>query len=144
MTTRKPSVCSSTSFGVEKCFVFFKNWQRTRPANARICMSLQVVACRFSKQDFKLKIGIKAITMFIFAIVFFLGCIKEGNKKRREEKRVPALSYSESRAAWRQHQRRLCSRRSAGNYDNNVFPRRLLSDFVSEHLPLLKSPPDNI
>lgn len=50
----------------------------------------------------------------------------------------------EERAARRQHQHRFCSHRSAGNYDNNVFPRQLLSDLVSEHLPFLKSPPDNI
>lgn len=50
----------------------------------------------------------------------------------------------EERAARRQHQHPFCSHRSAGNYDNNVFPRRLLSDLVSDHLPFLKSPPDNI
>lgn len=50
----------------------------------------------------------------------------------------------EKRAARRQHQHRFCSHRSAGNYDNNVFPRQPLSDLVSEHLPFLKSPPDNI
>lgn len=67
---------------------------------------------------------------------------REGNRNASPHK--TALSYRERRAMWRQHQHRLCSRRSAGNYDNNVFPRRLLSDFVSEHLPFLKSPPDNI
>lgn len=50
----------------------------------------------------------------------------------------------EKRATRRQHQHRFCSHRSAGNYDNNVFPRQPLSDLVSEHLPFLKSPPDNI
>lgn len=34
--------------------------------------------------------------------------------------------------------------RSAGNYDNNMFPRQLFSDLFSEHLPFLKSPPDSI
>lgn len=73
----------------------------------------------------------------------------EGNKRQSKEEerrggeRQPCRIVRAGRHG-RQHQRRLCSRRSAGNYDNNVFPRRLLSDFVSEHLPLLKSPPDNI
>lgn len=51
------------------------------------------------------------------------------------------LVEREKRPAWRQHQHRFCSHCSAGNYDNNVFPRRPLSDLVSKHLPFLKSPP---
>lgn len=53
-------------------------------------------------------------------------------------------------AARCQHQHWFCSHRSAGNYDNSMFlrlcpllPSPPLSDFVSRHLPLLKSSPDN-
>lgn len=67
---------------------------------------------------------------------------KEMSKQAAAHTRQPCRR--EERAARRQHQHRFCSHRSAGNYDNNVFPGQLLSDLVSVHLPFLKSPPDNI
>lgn len=80
---------------------------------------------------------------------------KKGRKKKKHRTEHKEMSKQaaahttqpcrrEKRAARRQYQHRFCSHRSAGNYDNNVFPRQPLSDLVSEHLPFLKSPPDNI
>lgn len=75
---------------------------------------------------------------------------KDSHRTEHKEMSKQAAAHTtqprrrERRAARRQYQHRFCSHRSAGNYDNNVFPRQPLSDLVSEHLPFLKSPPDNI
>lgn len=75
---------------------------------------------------------------------------KENTQNRAQRDREKAAAHTrlpcriERRAARRQHQHWFCSHRSAGNYDNNMFPRQVLFDSVSEHLPFLKSPPDNI
>lgn len=97
-------------------------------------------------------------TIFAFLACSLCSWLNRGKKKRKKEdthrtehkemcrRQQPTQDslVGEKRAARRQHQHRFCSHRSAGNYDNNVFPRQLLSDLVSEHLPFLKSPPDNI
>lgn len=69
---------------------------------------------------------------------------KEQSTKKCWSRQQPTQDSGEKRAARRQHQHRLCSHRSAGNYDNNAFPRQPLSDLVSKHSPFLKSPLDNI
>lgn len=78
----------------------------------------------------------------------FLAEKREKKRKHRDGEKAAAhtrlLCRMEKRAARRQHQHWFCSHRSAGNYDNNMFPRQLLFDSVSEHLPFLKSPHDNI
>lgn len=69
---------------------------------------------------------------------------KEQSAKKCWSRQQPTQDSGEKRAARRQHQHRLCSHRSAGNYDNNAFPRQPRSDLVSKHSPFLKSPLDNI
>lgn len=71
---------------------------------------------------------------------------KEQSTKKCWSRQQPTQDnlVGEKRAARRQHQHWLCSHRSAGNYDNNAFPRQPLSDLVSKHSPFLKSPLDSI
>lgn len=70
------------------------------------------------------------------------GCTEEKAPAERESvaAAAAALSLGEGERAPQQRP----PRRSAGNYDNNMFLPKLCSDFFSEHLPFLKSPPDSI
>lgn len=131
--------------------------QPERPASARTYTLTQV------RPQSPCQISPKQYLRFFWPAVCVPGSTEGGGEEKRKRKKTHTHTQNraqrdvskaaahtrqprrrEERAARRQHQHRFCSHRSAGNYDNNVFPRQLLSDLVSEHLPFLKSPPDNI